>query len=283
MIDKSLEELNDDLSKYEYRAVAITRDGNTIIPHGDDKLKDNDLVYVITNKKDVEELMKFSGKEMFDIRDIMILGGSRIGKTTAKELGGHHSIKLIELDRAKSYRLSNFLNNALVINGDGRDMNLLMEEGLAKMDAFVAVTGNSETNILSCIFAKRMGVKKTIAEVENMDYITLAENMGIDAIINKKVITASRIFRFTKSEEVASITCLSGTEAEVMEFVAQPDSRITKGPLSDIGFPKTSIVGGVIRANTSFIANGDTVIKPYDKVVVFTLPASMSKLGKFFN
>jgi trk system potassium uptake protein TrkA len=128
-----------------------------------------------------------------------------------------------------------------------------------------------------------MGVKKTIAEVENMDYITLAENMGIDAIINKKVITASRIFRFTKSEEVASITCLSGTEAEVMEFVAQPDSRITKGPLSDIGFPKTSIVGGVIRANTSFIANGDTVIKPYDKVVVFTLPASMSKLGKFFN
>lgn len=213
----------------------------------------------------------------------MIIGGSRIGKTTARELGSQYNVKLIESDRQKSYQLSNYLNNTLVINGDGRDRDLLMEEGLARMDAFIAVTGNSETNILSCILAKRMGVKKTFAEVENMDYIALAENLGIDSIINKKLITASRIFRFTMAEEVASIKCLTGTNAEVMEFVARPDSKITRGPLNQIGFPKDSIVGGFVRGEESFIASGQSRIQPNDRVVVFAMPTAITKVGKFFN
>jgi trk system potassium uptake protein TrkA len=151
------------------------------------------------------------------------------------------------------------------------------------MDAFVAVTGNSETNVISCMLAKQMGVKKTIAEVENVDYIKLAESMGIDAIINKKLITANRIFRFTITSEMSSIRRLIGTDAEVMEFIVKPGSKITEYPLKDIDFPKDAIIGGVIRGKSSFIATGNTEIKSNDKVVVFALPSAIAKMSKFFN
>ena len=286
IINKTLNEAAQEIERHEYRAVAITRNYKTIIPGGKDKFLPGDTVYVVTNKTSedgISELMEYSGKKMYDIRNIMILGGSRIGRATAKELGRQHNVKLIEINREKSYQISNQLNNALVINGDGRDRDLLMEEGLQNMDAFIAVSGNSETNILSCILAKRMGVKKTFAEVENMDYITLAENMGIDTIINKKLITASRIFRFTMTEQLTNIKCLTGTDAEVMEFEVKPNSRITQGSLKQINLPKDSIIGGVVRGETSFIANGYTMIKPNDKVVVFALPSAIEKISKFFN
>jgi trk system potassium uptake protein TrkA len=213
----------------------------------------------------------------------MILGGSRIGIRTARQLGNQHYVKMIEINKQHSYKLSNLLPNTLVINGDGTNMALLKDEGLEKMDAFIAVTGNSETNILSCLLAKHLGIKRTIAEVENVDYIHLAENIGIDTIINKKFITASQIFRFTMSEEVSSIKCLTGTEAEVMEYVVKPQARITSGPLKDVGFPGEAIIGGVIRGKNSFIAHGETHIKPYDRVVVFALPSQIFTVGKFFN
>jgi trk system potassium uptake protein TrkA len=283
IINKSIIETTQGIDYQNYRVVAITRNGETIIPRGEDKFLVGDMIYVISNQTGIPGLMEFSGKKKYDIHNIMVLGGSRIGLLTSKELGNQHNVKLIELDREKSYRLSNYLNNTLVINGDGRDMNLLIEEGIKNMDAFIAVTGDSETNILSCVLAKNMGVKKTIAEVENMDYITLAENMGIDTIINKKLVTASRIFHFTANETVTSIKYLTGTEAEVLEFVAKEDSKITKGALNQLDFPKDSIIGGVIRDKSSFIANGYTIIKPNDRVVVFALPSAINKVGKFFN
>lgn len=283
IINKTLRELTPGDNGLEYRAVAITRRGQTLVPSGNDRFECDDLVYVISSKVGLKELYKYSGKKQFEIRDIMILGGSRIGRKTADSLGNQHYVKLIEKDRQKSYQLSNVLSNTLVINGDGTDMELLRQEGLDKMDAFIAVTGNSETNILSCLLAKQMGVKRTIAEVENIDYIHLAENIGVDTIINKKLITASRIFRFTMSEEVSSIKCLTGTEAEVMEFQVKPDSPATKGTLAEIEFPREAIIGGVIRGKNAFIAHGDTQIKPYDRVVVFALPGVIKSIGKFFN
>jgi len=283
IINKSLIEVANPDDLLEYRAVAITRNGETLIPRGQDRFQTGDLVYVISNKGGVKNLLKYTGKENYEIRNIMILGGSRIGIRAARDLGDQHYVKIVEQNREKSYKISNTLDNALVINGDGSDVEMLLEEGLAKMDAFVAVTGNSETNILSCLLAKRLGVKKTIAEVENMDYIPLAENIGIDTIVNKKLITASRIFRFTMATEVSSIKCLTGTDAEVLEFVAKPDSEITKGKLKDIEFPEGSIVGGVIRNNLGFIAKGDTIIEEGDHVVVFALPAAVLTVGQFFN
>jgi trk system potassium uptake protein TrkA len=283
IIEKSLRELTPADEKMEYRAVAITRRGQTIVPSGDDRFLTGDLVYVISNKAGLKHLYKYSGKKQFEVRNIMILGGSRIGRKTADSLGKQHYVKLIEKDRQRSYELSNRLSNTLVIHGDGTDMELLRQESLEKMDAFVAVTGNSETNILSCLLAKHLGVKRTIAEVENMDYIHLAENIGVNTIINKKLITASRIFRFTMSEEVSSIKCLTGTDAEVMEFLVKPDAPATAGLLCEIDFPREAIIGGVIRGKNAFIARGDTQIKPYDRVVVFALPGVIHTIGKFFN
>lgn len=283
IINKSLIDITDPDMALEYRAVAITRDGNTIIPRGKDRFQVGDLVYVISNKGGVKNLIRYTGKENYEVRNIMILGGSRIGIRAARDLGDQHYVKLVERDREKSYKISNALDNTLVINGDGSDVELLKQEGLSKMDAFVAVTGNSETNILSCLLAKRMGVKKTIAEVENIDYISLAEHIGIDTIINKKLIAASRIFRFTMSTEVSSIKCLTGTDAEVMEFVAKPDSLVTRGKLKDVEFPPDAIVGGIIRERKGFIARGNSQIMEGDHVVVFALPSAVSVVGKFFS
>ena len=283
VIDQTILEATKNNKSLDYRAVAIAREGETIIPRGNDQFKINDLVYVISNQSAIKEMLEYSGKRNVEVHNLMILGGSRVGIRIANELEKHVNVKIIEHDKEKSSRLANFFKNALVINGDGRDTDLLMQEGLQYMDAFVAVTGNSETNILTCIVAKRMGVQKTIAEIENIDYIQLAESMGIDTVINKKLITASRIFRYTMSTEVSAIKCLTGSEAEVLEFIVKPDSAVTKGKVKDIHFPKDVIIGGVVRGDSSYIAKGDTEIKAYDRVVVFALPSAINKVGKFFN
>ncbi len=266
-----------------FRALAISRDGQTAIPHPDEVFKQNDLVYVITNQTGVSHMMKFAGTKRLACNNIMILGGSQMGVRAAHVLGKNSNIKLIEIDKSKSEQLADYLTDSLVINADGRDIEALKEEGLALMDVFISVTGNDELNILSCIQAKNMGVKKTIASVENMEYLHLAESMGIDAIINKKLIAASYILRFTMTAEVPSFLCLTGSDAEVLEFVVKNNSKITKGTLREIGFPKDAVVGGVIRDRTSFIATGDTQILPLDRVVVFALPSALQKIDAFFN
>ncbi len=283
LINKSFSDISSEVYKQDYKPVAFTRDGKTTIPKASDILKLGDTVYVITNQAGIKSLMKSAGKESVDITNIMILGGSRIGKLTAKDIGKGYNIKLIEQNREKAYRLSNYLSNTLVINGDGTNIELLMQEGLKRMDAFIAVTGNSETNILSCLLAKSCGVKRTIAEIENIDYISLAEKMGIDAVINKKVITASRIFRHTMAGEVSVIKCLTGSDAEALEFVVQPDSKVTKGRIHEIDFPDDAIIGGVIRDKVSFIANAATEIQANDHVVVFALPKALNEIGKYFS
>lgn len=283
LINKSLADISSEVYKQDYKAVALTREGKTKIPKGSDIFQAGDTIYAITNQAGIKSLMKTAGKESVDITNIMILGGSRIGKLTAKDLGKGYNTKLIEINREKAYRLSNYLSNALVINGDGTNIELLMQEGLKRMDAFIAVTGNSETNILSCLLAKSFGVKRTIAEIENIDYITLAEKMGVDAVINKKVITASRIFRHTMAGEVSVIKCLTGSDAEALEFVVKPDSRVTRGRIHEIDFPDDAIIGGIIRDNNSFIANGATEILPNDHVVVFALPKALNEIGKYFS
>lgn len=283
VINKTLVESAKIDKTFNYRAVAITRNTQTIIPRGDDKFLINDLIYVITNKAGIKSLLKYTGKKRFHIHNIMIIGGSRIGRRTAKDLEYHFNIKLIEINKDKSPLLADFLEKTLVITGDGSNIDLLVEEGIKKMDAFIAVTGNSETNILSCLLAKKLGVKKTIAEIENIDYIDLAENIGIDTIINKKLITASHIFGFTMNAEVSSLKCLTGADAEVLEFVVHQNAKITKKTLKFMDFPEDAIIGGVVRGNNSFIAKGDTLIEAQDKVVVFALPSAIHKVEKFFN
>lgn len=283
LIDKTIGELSSSNEEPLYRAVAVAREGQTIIPRRDTKFKEHDLVFVISKRTGVHEVMAYSGKNNINVRRLMIVGGGRIGEMVAKKLENSVDyIKLIELRKERCELLNEKLSKTLVINGDARNTDLLIEEDVNEFDAFVAVTSSSETNILSCVMAKKMGVAKTIAEVENIEYIKLAENMGVDAVINKKLITASRIFRFTLSNKVQSIKCLNGSDAEILEFIVNPNSLITKDKIRNLGFPKDAIIGGVIRGNHSYIALGDTEIKAYDRVVVFALPSALKKVNKFF-
>jgi trk system potassium uptake protein TrkA len=283
ILNKSLQEISVSHRTDKYRAVAIKRAGQTIIPRGNEHFQLGDLVYVISTHEGINEMMKTSGKENFEAKSIMILGGSRIGKHVALYMQKACEVKLIDSDIKKCEDLAEILDNTLIINGDGRNVDLLEQEGITKMDAFIAVTGNSETNILSCLLAKKMGVKKTIAEVENMEYINLAENTGIDTIINKKISAASRIFRHTTNPNVTQVKYMTGTDAEVLEFNVPANSKITKGTLRSSDFPKDAIVGGGTRDGVPFIATGDTIIKANDKVVVFTLPSAYEKLSKYFT
>lgn len=283
LIGRTLLEVTANREDLDFRTVAITRDVETIIPHANDVFKEGDTIYVISKENSVEKVMEFSGESEIDIKNMMILGGSRIGTGIAKALQKEVNVKLVDYNQEKAYKLAELLDETIIINEDGRNTDAMLEEGLANMDAFVAVTGRSETNILAAILAKRLGVKKVIAEVENLNYIDLAESIGIDTIINKKIITASSIFRFTMNTDVQAIKCLTGSEAEVLEFIAKPDSPATKNKIRDMGFPKDAMIGGIVRGNQSFIGNGNFEIKPYDRVVVFSLPSAISRIGKFFN
>ncbi|MBR4963837.1 MAG: Trk system potassium transporter TrkA [Alistipes sp.] len=267
----------------EYRVVAIVRGSKTIIPSIEDRFEEEDMVYVIARHSATNRVVELSGQRQVDVRNMMILGGSRIGVRIANELQNDVNIKLVDYDADKAFRLAEMLDKTLIINEDGRDTEAMMEEDLAGMDAFVAVTGRSETNILAAMLAKRMGVKKVIAEVENINYISLAESIGVDTIINKKLVTASNIFRFTMTTDIQALKCLTGSQAEVMEFIVKPNSPATKEPIRDLGLPEDSIVGGVVRGDRVFIAMGDTQINAYDRVVVFAMPDAVLRVAEFFN
>lgn len=283
LANRTLLEVTRSREKLNYRTVAISREGKTIIPRGSDFFKIGDMVYVIVNKSSIHEVMAFTGKQQIDIKNLMILGGSSIGRRIAKALQSEINVKLVDYNPEKAYKMAELLDKTLIINEDGRKIEVMEQEGLENMDAFVALTGRAETNILAAMLAKKMGVKKVIAEVENLDYIGLAESVGIDTIINKKLTTASSIFRFTMSTDVQAIKCLNGCDAEVLEFITKADSWATKGKIKSINFPREAIVGGIVRGGEAFIATGNTEIHPYDRVVVFALPSAIAKVGRFFE
>lgn len=267
----------------EYRAVAIVRGSRTIIPGPEDRYEEEDMVYIIARHHATQSVVELSGNSQVDIRNMMILGGSRIGVRIANELQNKINVKLVDYNADKAYRLAEMLDKTLIINEDGRDTEAMLEEDIAGMDAFVAVTGRSETNILAAMLAKRMGVKKVIAEVENINYISLAESIGVDTIINKKLVTASNIFRFTMTTDVQAIKCLTGSQAEVLEFIVKPNSPATKHPIEELGLPEDTMIGGVVRGDRVFIAVGSTQINAFDRVVVFAMPDSIMRVAEFFN
>lgn len=270
-------------TELSYRTVAIARDGRTIIPRPEERFEEGDTVYVIARQDAVREVNDLSGQSHVVVKNLMILGGSHIGIGVAQALQEEVNIKLVDYNAEKAYRLAELLDKTLIINVDGRNTEAMLEEGLPNMDAFLAVTGRSETNILAALLARRMGVKKVIAEVENLNYINLAESMGIDTIVNKKLITAANIFRFTMSTDVQAIKYLTGSDAEVMEFIAKPNSPATRGPIRTLGLPEDVIVGGIVRGDRVEIAVGGTEIRAFDRVVVFALPSAVKRVCEFFN
>ena len=284
-VGKSVKEVGKLYPEFRYVPIAMQRYGTqyTLIPRGDTQFKEGDQVYFITCRNGVEQIFKLTGKVRQEIKNVMILGGSKIGYKTAKDLcKSSFRVKLIESNKEKAFEIADDIPGCLVINGDGRNVDLLSEESIEDMDAFIAVTGKSETNIMSCLVAKSKGVKKAIALVENMDYFQLSHSIGIDTLINKKLLAANNIFRYVRKGEVVAMTKLNNMNAELLEFVVYSQSKVCNKKIKDLDFPISAIIGGVVRNGEGIIALGDFEIRNGDRVVVCCLPQSIGKVEKLF-
>lgn len=268
-----------------YHIVAIKRGNDTLIPRGDDQVHINDIVYFTTTRRYVPYIRKIAGKEEYpDVRKVIIMGGSRIAIRTAQNVPDYMKVTIIEQNPERMEFLAHSLkDDVMLINGDARDMDLLISEGIENTDAFVALTGNSESNILACLAAKRMGVSKTVAEVENIDYISMAESMDIGTVINKKKIAASRIYQMMLDANVDNVKCLTFADADVAEFIVKSDSKITKHLIKDMGLPRGVTIGGLVRNGEGILVKGNTQILPGDHVMTFSLSKMIKHIEKFFK
>jgi len=268
-----------------YHVVAVKRGNDTIIPGGNDELKLYDLAYFMTTKQYIPYIRKIVGKEHYvDVKDVMVMGGGRTAVRAVNTMPGYMKPKVIEINHTRCEELDQLLkDDALVINGDGRDVSLLMDEGIRNTQAFVALTSNAETNILACLTAKRQGVRKTVAMVESMDYANMAESLDIGTIINKRVIAASRIYQLMLDADVMNVTFLVSANADVVELIPKDGSKVTRKAVRDLGLPQGMTIGGLVRDGKGMLVSGNTQIMPGDSVVVFCHNLNMKKIEKFFN
>ena len=283
VVGHDMKELAQEHPDLQVRVVAILRRGETLIPHRGMALQADDQVYLIGRTNQMEGVNQVVGKQAVEIRRVMMAGGGRIGRYAAMTLQDRMRITLIEEDHQRAEELSALLDDTLIISGDATDIDLLKEEGLENVDAFIGVTDSSETNVLTCLHAKRLGVKRTIALVENTGFIEISQDIGIDTIINKKLITASYIARFIVKGDAVSSKWLSGTNAEVMELIVGKRATATKVPLGELAVPEGATVGGVIRGRETLLPSRELQLAEGDKVVSFTLPKSMSAMVKLFE
>lgn len=283
IINKKMKEVGLELNELVFRVVAISRGQRTIIPTGDDVFKKNDQVFVVCKTEYVQDMLRYAGQEEEAVKNIMILGGGRIGTQVAEMLEDEVNVKIVESNEERATELAERLKRSLVIHGEGSDIDLLAKEGIMDMDIFIAVSDDEEENIITCLMAKHLQVPKTIALVDNTDYVTLAGTIGLDVAVNKKLSAAQIILKFIRQGDILSIATLHGVDAEVIEFIAKKNSDITKKTLKDVNFPAGAIVGCVIRGDSVFIPVGSSKINPNDRVVVFTLPKSIPEVEKIFN
>jgi trk system potassium uptake protein TrkA len=286
ILDLTVKEAKDKFPLVDFITIAIKREGvsQTIIPRGDTVYNIKDQVYFSVPKRSINKLYPIIGEQQLRIKNVMILGGSSIGFKTARNLCKENfKIKLVEKKKEKALDIADKLPNALVINGDGRDIELLEEENIREMDAFIAVTGDSETNIMSCLVAKSKGVKKTIALVENMDYINISQTIGIDTLINKKLLAASSIFKHIRKGEILALANLHNIDAEVFEFEVKENAKVTQKPIKELKFPREAVFGGIIRNGEAKMSFGDFQIQAGDKAIVFCLPEAISTVEDLFK
>ena len=283
LINKTVRESADLNPNLSFKPLALHRDDLTLIVNGETILKENDIVYFISLKVSIPNIIKLCGKNNFKIKDVRIIGGSRIGINTAELLENDFRVTLVEKDKVTCQQMANTLKKTLIINIDGHEVKMLEEEGLTEIDALISVTADSEMNIMTSLVGKSHGIKKTIARIENFDYINLSQSIGIDTLINKKIIAADNIFKFVRKGNVSLVANLHGTDAEIIEFVVKDGSKITKSPINKLNFPNSSKIAGVIRNGIPIIPFGDFHLKENDKTIVFSLTESIQKIEKFFQ
>ena len=269
-----------------YHVVAIKRGKDTLIPSGNDELRINDIAYFMTTREYIPYIRKISGKEHYaDVKNVIIMGGGKTSVRVAKTAPDYMNLKIIEANESRCEQLNEQLNDVdtMVIHGDGRDLGLLQEEGIQNTQAFVALTGNAETNILACLTAKRLGVRKTVAMVENLDYVEMAESLDIGTIINKKTLAADHIYQMMLDADVSNVRSLMMVDSDVAEFVAAEDSKVTKKAVKDLGLPFGVTIGGLVRNDVGILVNGNTRIMAGDSVMVFCHEQNLKKLEKYFK
>jgi trk system potassium uptake protein TrkA len=269
-----------------YHIVAIKRGEDTIIPGGMDELRVGDLAYFMTTQEYIPYIRKIVGKEHYaDVKNVIVMGGDKTAVRAALTAPDYMNIKIIEKDANRCDRLNELLGDrdTMVIHGDGRDLGLLEEEGIQNTQAFVALTGNAETNILACLTAKRLGVRKTIAMVENLDYVKMAEGLDIGTIINKMTIAASHIFQMMLEADVDNLRSLMLVDSEVAEFTAAEGSKVTKKTVKDLGLPIGTTIGGLVRKGQGMLVNGNSQIEAGDSVMVFCHEAKLNNVEKYFK
>ena len=269
-----------------YHIVAIKRGAETLIPGGNDELRVNDIAYFMTTREYIPYIRKISGKEHYaDVKNVIIMGGGKTAARVALTAPDYMNLKIIEADEQRCEKLNELLSDVdtMVIHGDGRDLGLLQEEGIQNTQAFVALTGNAETNILACLTAKRLGVRKTVAMVENLDYIDMAESLDIGTIINKKTLAASHIYQMMLDANVSNVRSLMMVDSDVAEFVAAPDSKVTKKAVKDLGLPFGVAIGGLVRGEQGILVNDNTRIEAGDSVLVFCHEQNLKKMEKYFR
>lgn len=266
-----------------FRPVAILRGDRTIIPRAHTVLKRSDHIYLMSTKEQKDRVLDIAGKAPRKVKNIMIVGGEGLGYRAAQLLEKEYSVTLVEQSKAVCKNLVENLENTLVIKGDPSNVELLKEEGLPHMDTFIALTPNTETNIITSLMAEAAGVYKTIALVDNRDYIQISQNIGIDTLINKKLIAANNIFRFVRKGKIEAITSLHGVDAEVIEFVVQKANRITKHKIKELHFPEKALIGGVIRGEETFIPNGDFQLQKGDKAIILVHNDAIARVEQLFR
>lgn len=281
-VGQSILEVNQ-TSTVSFTPVAILRKDTTILPRANVILKHNDHLYFLANKKNLNTILKETGKSLHKIRKVMIVGGSDVAIRTAKRLEQKYQVTIVSQQKSVCKKLAEMLDESLIIKGDPSNIELLKEEGLQEMDAFIALTENSETNIITSLMAEDMGVFKTIALVDNIDYTHISQNIGIDTLINKKLIAANNIFRYVRKGKIEAITSLHGVDAEVIEFLVHKNNRITKHPIRELHFPENAMIGSVIREGEAIMVTGDFQLSVNDKVIVFAMPEAISKVEEIFR
>ncbi len=278
-----LKELDPQFSDLEFRTVAIQRKERTLIPDGNDMFMPNDRIFIAVTRNKIEEAIKLFGKENRAIQNVMIMGGGQTGFLIAKILEKRFNVKIIESREDIAEQLAEKLTKALVIRGDGLDMNLLALEGIIDMDAFIAVTGDDETNLVASLMAKHLEVPKIVSLINKTEYTPIIPTIGIDAYISKQMLTVNSILRYIRRGQIASVASIPGTPVEAIEFITSENSKVTNKKLSQLKFPKNAIVGGVSRNGAAFIPVGSTQIQAMDKVVLFALPSAIHALEKMFE
>ena len=282
IVNKYLYELMEENKRFHL--VAIKRNNTTLIPRGNDQVLPNDIIYFTSLRKHIDNLSELLGKKSFETKKVMFMGGSRITMRTIQQLPQNISVKIIEKDRERAEMLVEMAPpNVTVFVEDGRNSEFLLREGITETDAFLALTANSEANILGCMMAKQYGVKKTVAEVENLDYISMAERFDIGTVINKKLIAASKIYELLLKADASNIKSLTIADANVGEVTAKPNSKVTKKLIKNLNLPSDITFGALIRNGEPMLVDGDTLIEPYDQVVVFFLNKSLKSIESLFN